>query len=126
MSGVDTIMKDLQGYKEKLKGFKEKAEQAKLERVRNESRLEALKKTESELIEHIRSMGYDPDNLEGHIEEKTKQLEAVVKKLDSVMPDESGAIPENALELLGLKIEKEALSNTPKSSAEINEDDYPF
>lgn len=97
---ADNTLKQIQDAKLKLQGYKQTAENTKLERARNEATLDQLKKNEAEIIQKIQGLGYDPDNLKDHIEAKLTQITAISAKLDAVMPGEDGVIPQGALQLL--------------------------
>lgn len=99
---VNDTIAALEGFKKELQGFRQKAEDVKLQRVRNETNLEHLKKSEGDIVAKIVGRGYDPDNLKSHIEDKMGELSAFTSKLRSVMPDENGVVPANAAEILGI------------------------
>ena len=127
MAEVIDIVKTLESKKKVLKGYKLQAEETKNSRIRNEAKLEHLKKSEDDIVLKIKNLGYDPDNLKAHMEAKIKDLNSITDKLEMVMPDEYGVIPANAKQILNIAPSEEIVEEKKVVvESTINLDDIDF
>jgi uncharacterized protein (UPF0335 family) len=125
MAEVNDIMKTLEEKKKVLKGYKEKAEDTKNSRIRNEANLEHLKKSENDIVNKIKKLGYDPENLKSHIEARVKDLNELTEKLAKVMPDENGVIPDYTMKILR-NVNAPSVTKKVEETEEINLNDVDY
>lgn len=123
------VADQLTKYKEILEISKQKAQSAKEDRIRYEATLEQLKKQESDLLEKVKKMGYDPDDLENIIADKIEKLKVITDKLDKIMnidKSNTALITEDAYSILGIKSDViiNDIENSQNSDEDSNEEKF--
>lgn len=94
-NGKDPVIEQIAEFEDRLNVSKSRAQKTREARMKCELKTEQLKGNESELIKKIKSFGLDPENLKSFIIAKQKDLNAVLTKLEGVLPDENGKLPNN-------------------------------
>lgn len=75
-------------YAARLQNIKTALEKAKTDRARAEATKESLEKQRDAIVEEIRSMGFEPENLDATIAELDAAIQADLAKLEQLIPAE--------------------------------------
>lgn len=75
-------------YAARLQNIKAALEKAKTDRARAEATKESLEKQRDAIVEEIRSMGFEPENLDATIAELDAAIQADLAKLEQLIPAE--------------------------------------
>lgn len=75
-------------YAVRLQNIKAALEKAKTDRARAEATKENLEKQRDAIVEEIRSMGFEPENLDATIAELDAAIQADLSKLEQLIPAE--------------------------------------
>lgn len=73
-------------YELQLKKLKEDLDKAKTLKYRAEARLEQLKIQEKDLIEELRALGVNPDNLDKEIKKLSQEINMLFEEASSLLP----------------------------------------
>jgi chromosome segregation ATPase len=75
-------------YAVRLQSIKTALEKAKTDRARAEATKESLEKQRDAIVEEIKSMGFEPENLDATIAELDTQIQSDLVKLEQLIPAE--------------------------------------
>lgn len=73
-------------YEKSISQIKENLDKAKNLRIRAEARLEQLNKQKQDILEEIKSLGIEPEQLDGEIEKLKKEIEDLIEKANELLP----------------------------------------
>ena len=73
-------------YDKRISQLKEDLDKAKDQRIRAEAKLEQYNKQKQEIIDEIKSMGIEPDEIENEIQKIETEIEELIKKVEEAMP----------------------------------------
>ncbi|HEX9059593.1 MAG TPA: hypothetical protein VF941_05400 [Clostridia bacterium] len=73
-------------YDKRISQLKEDLDKAKDQRIRAEAKLEQYNKQKQEIIDEIKSMGIEPDEIENEIQKIDTEIEELIKKVEEAMP----------------------------------------
>lgn len=73
-------------YGEKLQLLKDGLERANNLRIQAETRLEELYRQEKEIIEQIRALGVEPDQLEEELARLEEEITTLIEEIESIIP----------------------------------------
>lgn len=73
-------------YEKELSQLKENLEKAKSLKYRAEARLEQLKKQEDEIINELKALGVEPNDLEDEINKLTLEINQLFKDANELLP----------------------------------------
>lgn len=73
-------------YEKELRDLKENLEKAKSLKYKAEARLEQLNKQQEEIIQELKSLGVNPDELDEEIEKLTKEIEELFNESNKLLP----------------------------------------
>jgi len=78
--------KSPENYDAEIKRLKDGLEEAKSLRIQAETRLEELQKQERDLIEQVRGLGVEPEDLDKEIDNCRAEIERLIKEVQEVIP----------------------------------------
>lgn len=73
-------------YEKELRNLKENLEKAKSLKYKAEARLEQLNKQQEEIIQELKNLGVNPDELDAEIEKLTKEIEELFNESNKLLP----------------------------------------
>lgn len=73
-------------YEKELNILRENLEKAKSLKYRAEARLEQLKKQEEDIINEIKGLGVEPEDLENEINKLNQEINSLFKEANSLLP----------------------------------------
>jgi len=83
-----SINNSTNNYDVRLQSIKAALEKAKTDRARAEATKESLEKQRDAIVEEIKSMGFEPENLDATIAELDTQIQADLARLEELIPAE--------------------------------------
>lgn len=75
-------------YDKKLNQIKDNLDKAKNLRIRAEARLEQLNRQKEEIMVELKGLGVEPENLDSEITKLKDEIEGLIKKAESLLPEE--------------------------------------
>ena len=72
---------------ERFNNIKERLDKAKEEKNRAEIALETLEKQKEDILNHLKELNIDPENLESEITKLQNQIEQDLQKAEELLPD---------------------------------------
>ncbi len=75
-------------YSKEINTLKTKLDDAKIKRARAESTLESLNKQKNELIEEIKKLGVEPENLENEIRNLENEIDGLLFEASKLLPED--------------------------------------
>ena len=81
-------MSILVNYSDRLQAINKALEKAKTDRTRAETTKESLEKQREGIIEEIKALGVDPDNLDATIAELDTKIQTDLASLEQMIPAE--------------------------------------
>lgn len=73
-------------YEKTISQLKDNLEKAKSMRFRAEAKLEQLNKQKEEIVNEIKAMGLEPDNIDKEIEKIQKEIDALISESRELLP----------------------------------------